>query len=224
MNLFQRVLYLVLLVKEMFLRYRLAGRLRTSYGNSTSKTVIGKAATLEINAVTMNNIELVKDEMTELIKKSKFSSDVLLEYVKENGIKTVFIKDAVKILNLMGEEQGFLTERRGLDGLILNLIAHNGISFKSKPIVILEKDNRDFYYLLFTAYKLCGYLHKLPGYDYEAQKLFKIYSKLGDKADTSTLKIEELNALKQAVVRDNEASKFVIEISKQRDNAPTQNN
>ena len=217
MNLFQRVLYLVLLVKEKFLRILLAERIKSSYGNSTSKTVIGKAATLDINAMTLNNIEKVKNEMTELVNKSKFSSDVLLDYARDNGVKVVFIKDATKILNLLGEEQGFIAERRGFDGLAINLLVANGVSFRSKPVIILEKDNKDFYYVLFSVYKLCGYLHKLPGYDFEAQKLFKTYAKFGDKADTSKLKIEELNALKQAVTRDNEASKFVIEISRQRD-------
>lgn len=220
MNLFQRVLYSILVIKEKFLIFRLSGHLKGSYSNSTSKTVIGQAATLDISAATMTNLDAVKNEMTSLVNKSKYSSDVLLEYIKENGIKTVFIKDAVKILNLLGEEQGFITERKGFEGFVLNSLSGNGLSFKSKPVVILEKDNKDFYYLLFTVYKLCGYLHKLPGYDFEAQNLFRMYSKFGDRADTSRLKIEQLSALKEAVARDNEASSFVIEISKQRDSAP----
>ena len=217
MNLLQRVLYLILFVKERFLSALLARHTKGSFGNSTSKTVIGEAATLDIIAAAKNNIELVKNEMSELVSKSKFSSDVLIDYAQNNGVKVVFIKDATKILNLLGEEQGFITERKGLDGLVLNLLTGNGISSKSKPVIILEHGNKDFYYLLFTVYKLCGYLRKLPGYDFKAQKLFKTYAKFADKADISKLKMEELNALKQAVARDNEASKFVIEISHQRD-------
>ena len=224
MNLFQRVLYSILFIKEKFLSYRLSSHLKSSYANSTSKTVIGKAATLDISAKTLANIDAVKNEMTSLVNKSKYSPDTLLEYIKDNGIKTVFVRDITKLLNLMGEEQGFITERRGLDGLILNLLAGNGLSFKSKPVVVLEEGNKDFYYLLFTVYKLSGFLHKLPGYDFEAQSLFKTYSKFGDKADTSRLKIEQLSALKEAVARDNEASSFVIEISKQRDSAIKKDN
>jgi len=224
MNLFQRVLYLMLFAKERFLSFRLSKHLKNSYANSTSKTVIGQAATLDINAQTKSNIEIVKNEMAELVNKSKFSADVLLEYIKSKEIKTIFIKDATKILNLMGEEQGFITERKGFDGFIINLLLVNGFSFNSKPVVVLEYGNKDFYYLLFTVYKICGYLHKLPGYDFEAQKLFKMYAKFGDKADTTKLKIEELNALKQAVARDNEASTFVIEVSKQRDSVTKKDN
>ncbi|MBO7672293.1 hypothetical protein J6S88_02665 [bacterium] len=224
MNLFQRVLYSILLVKEKLLTYRLSGHLKGSYSNSTSKTVIGQAATLDISAETLTNLDLVKKEMTELVNKSKFSADVLLDYAKSQGIKAVFIKDAAKILNLLREEQGFIPERRGLDGFILNLLSNNGLSYNSKPVVVLEKDNKDFYYLLFTVYKICGYIHKLPGYDFEAQNLFKMYAKFGDKADTSKLKIEQLSALKEAVARDNEASTFVIEISKMRDSAVKKDN
>lgn len=221
MNLYQRVLYLILFIKECFLTFSVSKRVKTSFENSTSKTVIGKAATLDIKSATVNNIELVKQEMTILVNKSKYSSDVLTDYVKENGIKIVFIKDVSKFLNLLGEEQGFITERIGFDGFIINLLTGCGISHKSKPVVILEKDNKDFYYLLFSVYKLCGYLHKLPGYDYNSQKLFKIYSKNAQNADVSKLSIEQTSSLKEAVMRDNEASKFVIEVAKIKDNSPT---
>lgn len=219
MNLFQRVLYSILFIKEKFLSCSLKNRMRLSFKNSTSKTFIGKGYSLDINAKTIDNIKAVKDEMTLLVKKSKYNTEILLNYVKEKNIKTIFIKDITRILNLLGEEQGFITERSGFDGFIINLLSKNGISLKSKPVIILEKDNKDFYYLLFNVYKLCGYLHELPGYDIQSQKLFKIYSKLGAKSDTSSLIPSQVNSLKEAVCRDNEASSFVIEIAKIKDNS-----
>jgi len=217
MNLFQRVLYLTLFIKEKFLRFFLSNHIKTSFKNSTSKTVIGDGATLDIKAKTLNNIEFVKKEMTSLVNRSGYCTDILFDYVKDNGIKVIFIKDAVKILNLLGEEQGFITERTGFNGFIINLLTGNGFLYKSKPVFILESENKDFYYILFSVYKLCGYLHKLPGYDYDSQKLFKIYSKTAPKSDISKLSIEQTNSLKEAVMRDNEASKFVIDIAKIKD-------
>lgn len=219
MNFVQRVIYMFLSLKERGLRLRLDKHLRTSATNATSKTVIAGNCSLTLNTQTNKNIELVKQNMLDIVKNSNFTPEFLLDLIKKRGVKVVYVKDAYKILALLGEEEGLIFERKGLTALTLNLLAGNGISFKSKPLFVLEKGNNDFYFLLFHLYKMHGYFQKLPGFDATSQQLFKLYSKNPEKCDLSQLGFEDMAALKEAVARDNEASGFVIEVSKSREGA-----
>lgn len=198
---------------------RLDKHLRTSATNSTSKTVISGNCSLTLNTQTNKNIELVKQNMLDLVKSSNFTPEFLLETAKRKGVKVVYLKDSYKLLALLSEEEGLIFERKGFNALMINLISGNGFSFSSKPVFILEKGNNDFYFLLFHLYKLYGYTQHLPGYDFQSQNLFKLYSKNPEKCDLSQLGFEEMTALKEAITRDNEASSFVIEVSKLKDGA-----
>ncbi len=217
MNFFQRLIYTFLSLKERGLRLRLDKHLRTSATNSTSKMVISGNCSLTLNTETNKNIELVRQNMMDVVKSSNFTSDVLLELIEKRGVKVIFMKDAYKILALLSEEQGLILERRGIEAFVLNLLAGVAPSFVSKPMFIIEKGNKDFYFLLFNFYKMHCYFQHLPGMDYESQRLFRIYSRNPEKCDISQLGFEELTALKEATARDNEASSFVIEIAKQKD-------
>ena len=219
MNLFQKVLYLFLSVKEKSLRLRLDKYLKRSAVNSTSKKIIDGASSLSLTSETQKNLDVVRSNMTELVKNAEFNPDFLVKHIKETGYKILFIKDIQKILKLINEEHGLILERKGFNAFILNLLTNSGIKFSSKPVFIFELSAKDFYLLLFNVYKLEGYLRKLPGYDYESQKLFRKFYKAAEKADVSQLTFEELNSLKEAVARDNEASEFVINIAKERDGA-----
>ncbi len=219
MNFFQKVIYTFLSLKERGLRLRLDKYLRSSVKNSTSKTVISGNCSLTLSAETNKNIELVKFNMLDVVKNANFTSDVLIEMIKKKNVQVFFIKDAIKLLALLSEEQGLILERRGVEALLLNLIVGNGFSFKTKPMFILEQGNKDFYFLLFHFYKMHCFFQNLPGMDYQAQKLFRLYSRQPEKTDISQLGLDEMSALKEAVARDNEASSFVIEYSKQRDAA-----
>lgn len=219
MNLLHRIIYTFLSLKKKSLEFRLDKHLKASVTNSTSKTVIAGNCSLTLNTETNKNIELVKTVMSEIVKNAGFTSDYLLKIFNENNIKITYLKDCHKILALLGEEQGLILERSGMDAFLINLLSGIGFSFKSKPVLVLEKGNNDFYFLLFNLYKLQEYLYKLPGLDEKSQFLFKINSKYPEKCDISNLGLEEMTALKEAIARDNEATSFVIEYSKQRDNA-----
>ena len=217
MDLLKRIIYLFLSVKEKGLRFRLDKHLKTSATNSTTKNIISGNCSLTINSQTIKNIELVKQNMADIVKNSNFNSDFLLDFAKKKGIKVVYLKNIYKILALLSEEEGLILERKGFCAFILNLISGSGISFTSKPMFLLEKGHRDFYFLLFHFYKLYCYFQKLPGLDLKSQELFKIYTKNPEKSDISQLSFEDMTALQEAISRDNEASSFVIELSKQID-------
>ena len=219
MNFLQRVIYMLLKLRERTLMLRLDKHLRTSATNSTSKNVITGNCSLTLNTVTNKNVELVRQNMLDIVKNSNFTPEFLLDLIKKKGVKVIYLKGAYKFLALLSEEEGLITERRGFTAFVLNLLSGSGISFKSKPLFLLEEGNNDFYFLLFHFYKLHGYFQHLPGFDYHSQELFKLYSKNPEKCDLSQLGLEEITALKEAVARDNEASSFVIEVSKNKDGA-----
>ncbi len=204
-------------LKERGLRLRLDKHLRTSATNSTTKSVISGNCSLTLNTETNKNIELVKQNMRDIVKNSNFTAEFLLGLIKKKGVKIVYLKDAYKILALLGAEEGLIFERKGFEALILNILTGYGLGFSSKPVFILEKGCKDFYFLLFHFYKMYGYFQKLPGFDYESQQLFRAYSVNPEKCDLTQLGFEEMTALREAIARDNEASGFVIEVAKQKD-------
>lgn len=218
MNIFQRVLYVFLSIKEKGLQFLLGKHLKTSATNSTSKNVISPECSLTLNTETQKNIELVKQNMLDIVNNSKLTSDFLLDIAKKRGVKVLWIKNVQKVLSVLKEEEGLILERKGFCALLLNLLSLSGVSFKSKPMFLLEKNHRDFYFLLFHFYKLHSYFQDLPGLDCEAQMLFKEYSR-NINLDMSQLNFEQMTALKEAIARDNEASQFVIELSQQLDGA-----
>lgn len=210
---------MLLSLKERGLRLRLDKHLRTSATNSTTKSVIAGNCSLTLNTQTNKNIEFVKQNMRDIVKNSNFTADFLLDMIKKKGVKVVYLKDAYKILALLNAEEGFVLERKGFEAFALNIIAGNGFGFSTKPMFVLEKGCKDFYFLLFHFYKMYGYFQKLPGFDYTAQALFRLYSRDPEKCDLTQLGFEEMTALKEAIARDNEASDFVIEVAKQKDGA-----
>lgn len=219
MNFIQRIVYMLLAMKEKGLRLRLDKHLRTSATNSTSKTVIAGNCSLTLNTQTNKNIELVKQNMRDIVKSSNFTAEFLLDMIKKKGVKVIYLKDAYKFLVLLNEEEGLILERKGFEALMLNLLAGNGFGLSTKPMFILEKGCNDFYFLLFHFYKMHGYFQKLPGLDYNSQMLFRNYSRNHENCDLTQLGFEDMTALKEAIARDNEASDFVIETAKQRDGA-----
>lgn len=219
MNFVQKFVYMLLALKERGLRLRLDKHLRTSATNSTSKTVIAGNCSLTLNTETNKNIELVKQNMRDIVKNSNFTAEFLLDMIKKKDVKIVYLKDAYKLLALLNAEEGLILERKGFEALMLNILAGNGFGFSTKPMFILEKGCKDFYFLLFHFYKMHSYFQKLPGLDYNSQSLFRIYSRNPENCDLTQLGFEEMTALKEAIARDNEASDFVIEIAKQKDGA-----
>jgi len=59
----------------------------------------------------------------------------------------------------------------------------------------------------------------LPGFNYEAQQKFKKYVRYNSKEDTRKLNIEDILDIEDAIARDQEATSFVLEYTKQKDGA-----
>ena len=145
----------------------------------------------------------------------------LLDYIQKNGTKVYKINNADVILNVIKEEEGFVTELKGIKALYLNfmlqLLCNNKISIKfTTPAMFVLRDLPvDAYYMSHQFYKWFGYKMKLPGYDYQTQKNFKTTFKTLANSDISKLSLDEIIAVKEAINRDNEAIDFVLNLCKE---------
>lgn len=213
MNTFQKIIYFFLEIQEKKLTKKLSRHLKSSSSNSTSKTVLSSNVTMTLTSKTEQNIELVRKNVTDIVRNCENNPEKLLKYIESKGTKIVKLDNADKILSVIKEEEGLITQLEGLEALYINAIAKSGFSLKSKPLFIMRNGAVDPYYMLHQFYKWYSLEMKLPGFDYMSQKLFKIYLN-SDTALLSNLNLDEMTGLKEAINRDQEATTFALEIAK----------
>lgn len=216
MNMFQKIIYFFLQMQERALSKKLSRHLKASSTNSTSKTVLSTGVTMTLNAETEKNKELVKKNVSDIVKSCNNDPDKLLAFIESKGTKVVKLDNADKLLAAIKEEEGLVTELKGIEAFYINLITNSGFSFKSKPIFIMRNGNIDPYYMAHQFYKWYALEMKLPGFDFISQKLFKIYLN-SDEAILSNLNLDEMTGLKEAINRDQEATDFALEIAKSKE-------
>ena len=215
MGIFKDIKYYFLSKKEKQLQNKLKDTTKTSFRNKTSKKVLGSAAELTLNSETLKIIDDVRNNITAIVKKTNCEPEELINYIKISKTPVFKINNADKFLNLIKEEEGFICEKRGFEALYLSVITGQGIKFQTDPMFVMREGIIDKFYLLHHFYRWYSMKAGLPGFEYEVQKLFKKIV-LGN-ADylIKTLSMEKIISLKEAIARDNEASEFVINYTKE---------
>lgn len=216
MDVFQKIIYFLLENKEKNLKKKLAKHLKASGQNSTSKTVLSDSVNMTLDMETKKNIELIRKNVTDIVKGCGNNPEKLLEYVQSKGTKVVKIENADKLLNIIREEEGLITPLEGVEALYLNIITKSGLSFKSNPIFVMRQGEIDNYYMAHQFYKWYSLNMNLPGFDYMSQKLFKIYLN-SDGTMLTNLNLDEMVGLREAVNRDQEATNFALELARQKE-------
>lgn len=213
MDIFQKIIYFFLERKEKALKKKLYKHLKTSNTNSTSKRVFSTSATMTLTSETEKNKELVKQNVSDIVKSCNGKPEKLLSFIESKGTKVFKIDNADKILAVIKEEEGLITPLEGLEALYINLWTHYGLSFKSKPMFIMRNGEIDPYYMIHQFYKWYSLQMKLPGFDFLSQKIFKIYLN-SDGTILSNLNLDEMVGLKEAINRDQEATDFALSYAK----------
>ncbi len=179
--------------------------------------------TLTINAETERKKKAINDKLKNLVLKYIDEPQKLIRYMKFNKLNVYTLKYANIILNLIKEEEGFITPKKGLEALIINLLigimSEKKLIFKlsTKPLFIFSQNNDEIFTIARALYKYYGFKNKLPGYDYHSQQLFKkIYnSKNKTTSPFENRTIEEMYACKDAINRDLESINFTIQLSEE---------
>lgn len=213
MNLFQKIIYFFLEQQEKALTKRLNKHLKVSSTNSTSKTVLSKGVTMTLSAETEKKKELVKLNVSDIVKASNNDPTKLLAFIESKGTKVIKLDNADKVLSVINEEEGLITSLEGIEALYINIVTESGFSLKSKPMFILRNGEIDPYYMVHQFYKWYSLYMGLPGFDFISQKLFKI-SLNSDGSILSNLNLDEMTGLREAIARDREATDFALELAK----------
>lgn len=211
----KNIKYFILSLKEKSLLRKLKDSTRQSYTNNDTKNVMIKGASLTINSKTLQTIAQVKENVTSIIQKTNGEPDALIDYIKAAKTPVYKIKNADKILNFINEEEGLITEKEGFDALILSVSTGQGIKFKTAPMFVMREGIIEKYYMLHHFY--CWYSLKsdLPGFDYKSRKMFKQYLVNGSDDFTAKLSMAQILSLQEAIARDQEATAYVLEYTKQ---------
>lgn len=216
-EMFKKIKYFFLSLKEKDLQEKLKKTTKKSFTNKTSKKVIGGAADLILNSETLKLVDEVKENVSSIVKKTNCNPDELLAYVKAAKTPVYKITNADKILNLIKEEEGLIYEKRGVEAFYLSIVAGRGISFKTPAMFILRDGVIDKFYMLHNFYRWYSLKSGLPGFEPDVQQNFKTF--LFDNSDDAMKRfsMEEIISLKEAITRDQEATAFVLEYTKQVD-------
>lgn len=214
-NIFKDIKYFFLSQKEKQLQKQLKKTTKRSFTNKTSKTIFGSAANVTLNSETQKLIQLVRTNVSTIVKKVNCDPEELLNYVKAANTPVYKINNADKLLNVIHEEEGLIYEQEGLTALYLSLITGQGIKFKTPPMFILREGEIDKYYMLHHFYRWFSIKSNLPGFEYNIQKKFKQF--LIDDSDETLKKftMEDIIGLKEAIARDQEATDFVLQYTKE---------
>lgn len=214
-NLLKNIKYFFLAQKEKNIQNRLKKTTKRSFTNKTSKTIFGTAANVTLNSETQKLIELVKTNVSTIVKRVNCNPEELLNYVKAANTPVYKINNADKLLNLIQEEEGLIYEQEGLTALYLSIITGQGIKFKTPPMFVMRDGEIDKYYLLHHFYRWFSIKSNLPGFEYNIQKKFKQFL-IDDSEETiKKFTMEDIIGLKEAIARDQEATDFVLQYTKE---------
>lgn len=214
-NLFRSILYYILSIQEKTLTKKLDMSLKGSYSNKTSKTIISSTEHMTLSSQTKKNIELVKQNVEDIIKNCENNPYKLIEYIEAAGTKVYKLPHADKILQVIGEEEGLICELKGLKALYLNLSTNSGFSIKTKPVFVMREGTIEPLYMLHHFYKWYALRMNLPGFDFKAQQNFKKYLKNPNDASITSLSVNDILDLQEAIERDKEATAFCLSRAKQ---------
>lgn len=215
MNLFKQIKYFFLSKKEKDLQEKLKNTTKRTFESKTSKKILGSAADLTINSKTIKLIEEVKENVTAIVKKTNCNPDELLGYIKAAKTPVYKLEHADKALNLIKEEEGLIYEKRGLEALYLSLLTGQGVRFQTPAMFVLREGLIDRFYMLHHFYRWYALKSGLPGFEYEAQKQFKTFLLNDSDKYIKQLSMESILAMKESIARDQEATAFVLEYTKE---------
>ena len=185
-----------------------------SFTNGSSKTYMNAHESVTLSSKFNNEKREIDKKIRYIVKKNIKTPELLLDFIEKEGTKVYKLKIADKLLNFIGEDEGFILPKKGFEALYLNLALEGKISFKSPEMFVLRDLPLNIYVMSHQFYKWFGFKMNLPGFDDRAIELFKGVCDNNFQAPKN-LKYADIMSLKEALRRDIEAIDFVINLSKE---------
>lgn len=216
MQLLKDILFNILGLQEKVLRARLSKTLGAK-NLSKRKRHFTNGCTLDLNSMADAEKQELEDKLNNLLKTYEYNPSRILDYIKSQGTKIAYLKDAKKILNAICENEGFILPQTGLKALYLSFAVNKKISFKTEGMFVLSHGEINKYYFIYHFYNWYAFKNGIAGMDTESQELLKKY--LYTPSDTKELQLEEIYKLKDAIRQDKASIEFVIKLCRNYDGA-----
>lgn len=212
----KKIIYGILSIQEKILRHQLAKTLGVK-NNSKRKRHFSEGCLLDLNTLADAEKDKLEFEINSILKKYDYNPEKLLDYIKKQGTNVFYIENAGKILNAIGENEGFIPPTTGSNAIYLSIATKQMPKFKTQAMFILSKGEINKYYFIYHFYNWFAYKRGIAGLDAESQKLLKKYMFM--TSDTSDLQLADIYKLKDAIKQDKSSIEFVIKLCRNYDGA-----
>lgn len=212
----KKIIYGILSVQEKILKYQLSKTLGVKNKSKRKRHYLA-GCTLDLNALADCEKQKLEEEIVLLLKKHNYEPLELLKYIEKQGTKVFFIDKASKLLNPIGENEGFIYPAKGSLAMYLSLATSKKPALKTDEMFILSKGEINKYYFIYHFYNWFAFKHGIAGMDSESQKLLKKY--LFENSDTKELQLADIYKLKDAIKQDKASIEFVVKLCRNYDGA-----
>ena len=209
MTMFKTIIYKLLAIQEKFLRYRLSKTIGVK-NTSKKKRHYFNGFMVDLSTLAESEKQKYEEELLMILKKYNYNPEGILNYISKLGTSVIYSDNAGKVLNAIGENEGFIYPAHGMKALYLNLSFLRKASLKTSEMFILSKGRINKYYFIYHLYNWYAFKHNVSGLDTESQELLKKF--LYEVSDTSTLQLSDIYKLKDAIRQDKAAIEFVIKL------------
>ncbi len=209
MQLIKNIIYNILSIQEKILRHRLS-RTIGAKSDSKRKRRFTNGCMLDLNTLAEAEKQKLEEELTLILKNSDYMPEKILNYIEKQGTKVFYLANASKVLNPIGENEGFIYPASGTKALYLSLSTNQAVRFKTDEMFVLSKGEINKYYFIYHFYNWYAFKHNIAGMDSDSQDLLRKY--LFSESDTSSLQLADIYKLKDAIKQDKASIEFVIRL------------
>lgn len=192
----------------------------------------------KVRQLSFDSLKLIGNKQKKLDEINKDAGDLikgylndvngLLEFVERRGTKVIRNNNALKVLGLFGEIEGFIPPMIGFRAKLITFAlritgAWEGpATNETPPMFVFGAEDPPMGYMVHQIHHWLSFYNELPGYTEETMNNFKkIFDPSFGIEDVKRMTKEEIIALREAIARDQEALDFVqkmaIEIFKPQD-------
>lgn len=212
----KKIIYGILSIQEKILKYQLSKTLGVKNKSKRKRHYLA-GCTLDLNALADCEKQKLEEEIVLLLKKYNYEPLELLKYIEKQGTKVFFIDKASKLLNPIGENEGFIYPAKGSLAMYFSLATSKKPALKTDEMFVLSKGEINKYYFIYHFYNWFAFKHGIAGMDSESQKLLKKY--LFENSDTKELQLADIYKLKDAIKQDKASIEFVVKLCRNYDGA-----
>lgn len=216
MQIIKKILYKILSIQEAYLKKRLSGTIGVK-NHSKRKRSFSNGCLLDLSTLADAEKQRLEDELTLILKKYDYEPSKILDYIQTQGTEVFYLDNASKILNPIGENEGFIYPAKGHKALYLSLGTKKKFALRTKEMFVLSKGEINKYYFIYHFYNWYAFKHNIAGMDSDSQELLKKY--LFEENDTSNLQLADIYKLKEAIRQDKASIEFVIKLCRNYDGA-----